>query len=210
MLLPSHRKALALARQRVGTLGCRRVLTNAPSPAPGLPKRQNRSSDPSATASAITRAALFEHRAGGRFTQVSYRGGAPAMADLVSGWLDLIFTPVVDAIQQVRSRQVRVLGITRAQRSAQLPDVPAVGEALPGYAVTSWLGPFAPAGTPASAVARIAREVAAALRAGPTRERMEQLGYEPVGSTPEEFPAFFAAELPRVAELVRISGATVD
>ena len=74
--------------------------------------------------------------------------------------------------------------------------MPAVGEALPGYVFTSWLGLFAPAGTPAPAVARISREVAAALRAGPTRERLEQLGYEPVGSTPEEFAAFFAAELP--------------
>ena len=63
---------------------------------------------------------------------------------------------------------------------------------------------------PGPAVARIAREVAATLLTGPTRERLEQLGYEPVGSTPEEFAAFFAAELPRVAELVRISGATVD
>ena len=88
--------------------------------------------------------------------------------------------------------------------------MPAVGEALPGYAFTSWLGLFAPAGTPAPAVARIAREVAAVLRTRPTRERLEQLGYEPVGGTPEAFAAFFAAELPRVAELVRISGATVD
>jgi tripartite-type tricarboxylate transporter receptor subunit TctC len=59
-------------------------------------------------------------------------------------------------------------------------------------------------------VARIAREVAASLRAGPTRERIEQLGYEPVGSTPGEFAAFFAAELPRVAELVRLPGASVE
>ena len=59
-------------------------------------------------------------------------------------------------------------------------------------------------------MARIAREVAAALRAGPAREPIERLGYEPVGSTPEEFAAFFAAELPRVAELVRLSGASVD
>ena len=66
-------------------------------------------------------------------------------------------------------------------------------EALPGHAFTSWLGLFAPAGTPA-----------------PARDRLEQLGYEPVGSTPEEFAALFAAELPRVAELVRISGATLD
>jgi tripartite-type tricarboxylate transporter receptor subunit TctC len=88
--------------------------------------------------------------------------------------------------------------------------VPAAGEALPGYAFASWRGLVAPAGTPAPAVARVAREVATALRAGPARERMEQLGYEPVGGTPEEFAAFFAAELPRVAELVRISGASVD
>ena len=93
----------------------------------------------------------------------------------------------------------------------RLPEVPtgAAGP-QPGYAFTTWLGLFAPAGTPAPAVARIAREVAATLRTGPTRERLEQLGYEPVGSTPEEFAAFFAAELPRVAELVRISGASVD
>jgi len=143
-------------------------------------------------------AALFEHRAGVRFTQVSYRGGAPAMADLVSGRLDLMFTPVVETIQQVRSGQVRALGTTRRERSAELPEVPAIGEALPGYVFTSWLGLFAPAGTPAPAAARISREVAAALRTGPTRERLEQLGYEPVGSTPEEFAAFFAAEPSRV------------
>ena len=155
-------------------------------------------------------AALFEHRAGVRFTQVSYRGGAPAMADLLSGRLDLMFTPVVETIQQVRSGQVRALGITRPQRSARLPEVPAVAEALPGYAFSSWLGLFAPAGTPAAAVARLSREVAAALRTPQTRGRMEELGYEPVGGLPEEFAAFFAAELPRVAELVRISGASVD
>ena len=76
-----------------------------------------------------------------------------------------------------------------------------------------WSGDAAasgPSGMPGPAVVRIAREVAAALRTGPTRERLEQLGYEPVGSTPEEFAAFFAAELPRVAELVRLSGASVD
>ncbi len=154
--------------------------------------------------------ALFEHQAGVRFTQVSYRGGAPAMTDLVGGRLDLMFTPIIEAIQQVQAGQVRALGITRRQRSAQLPDLPAVGEALPGYVFNSWLGLFAPAGTPAPAVARLSREVATVLRGPPTRERMEQLGYEPVGSTPEEFAAFHAAELPRVAELVRLSGAAVD
>lgn len=155
-------------------------------------------------------AALFEHQAGIRFTQVAYRGGAPAMADLVSGRLDVMFTPVVEAIEQVRSGQVRALGITRQARSAQLPDVPAVGEALPGYLFNSWLGVFAPAATPAPVVLRLSREIAAALATPAVKGRMEQLGYEVVGSTPEEFAAFQTAELPRVAELVRISGASVE
>ena len=154
--------------------------------------------------------AQFEHLAGVKFTQVSYRGGAPAMTDLVSGRLDLMFTPVVEALQQVRAGQIRALGITREARSAQLPDIPAVAEAVPGYSFNSWLGLFAAAGTPPAAVARLSREVAAALRTPETRERLEQLGYQPVGGTPEEFASFFAAELPRVAELVRISGATVE
>lgn len=155
-------------------------------------------------------AALFEHQAGIQFTQVAYRGGAPAMADLVSGRLDVMFTPVVEAIEQVRGGQVRALGITRQARSSQLPDVPAVSEALPGYLFNSWLGVFAPAATPGPVVQRLSREIAAALATPAVRGRMETLGYEVVGSTPEEFAAFQSAELPRVAELVRISGAIVE
>jgi tripartite-type tricarboxylate transporter receptor subunit TctC len=155
-------------------------------------------------------AALFEHQAGVRFTQVSYRGGAPAMADLVSGRLDLVFAPVVESIGQVRAGQVRALGITRRERAPQLPEVPAIAEELPGYVFTSWLGVFAPAGTPGPAVARLSREIAAAMRVPAVRERMQGLGYEPVGSTAEEFASFQAAELPRVAELVRLSGATAE
>lgn len=155
-------------------------------------------------------AALFEHRAGIRFTQVAYRGGAPAMADLVSGRLDLMFTPVVEAMQQVRDGQVKALGITSTRRSPALPEAAPIGEALPGYEFNSWLGLFVPAATPRPAIERLSREVAAALRSPATRDRLEQLGYQPVGSTPEEFASFFAAEMPRVAELVRISGASVE
>jgi tripartite-type tricarboxylate transporter receptor subunit TctC len=145
-----------------------------------------------------------------RFTQVAYRGGAPAMADLVSGRLDLMFTPVVEAIEQVRAGQVRALGITRSSRSPQLPDIPAVAEQLPGYSFNSWLGVFAPAGTPAPAVLRLSDEIGRALRTPEVRGRLEQLGYEVVGSTPEQFAAFQRAELPRVTELVRLSGASVE
>jgi tripartite-type tricarboxylate transporter receptor subunit TctC len=155
-------------------------------------------------------AVLFEHETGVRFTQVHYRGGAPAMADLVSGRVNLVFAPVVEAIQQARAGQVRAIGITSKQRSALLPDVPAIREVVPGYEFTSWLGVFAPAGTPAPVVNRLSEAIAAAMKPAEMRTRMRQLGYEPVGSTAEEFASFQAAEITRNAELVRLSGAIVE
>jgi len=145
-----------------------------------------------------------------RFTQVHYRGGAPAMADLVSGRVDLVFAPMVESTQQVRAGQVRPLGISRAERSPYLPEVPTISEQVPGYVFHSWLGVFAPAGTPPAAVARLSQEIQAAMRVPAMRERMAELGYDAVGSTPEEFASFQQAEIARTAELVRISGATVE
>ena len=155
-------------------------------------------------------AVLFEHATGIRFTQVHYRGGAPAMSDLVSGRVDLIFAPVVESIQQVRAGQVRALGITRRDRAPNLPEVPTIREAVPGFVFTSWLGVFAPAGTPAPVVARLSAEIQAAMRVPAMHDRMADLGYDAVGSTAEEFATFQQAEIARTAELVRISGATVE
>ncbi|GGC29739.1 MFS transporter [Siccirubricoccus deserti] len=155
-------------------------------------------------------AVLFEKETGVRFTQIHYRGGAPAMADLVSGRVDLIFAPVVESINQVRAGQVRAIGITWPERSAELPEVPTVAETVPGYAFQSWLGVFAPAGTPAPVITRLSEEIAAAMKPPEMRTRMRQLGYEPVGSTAEEFASFQAAEIARTAELVRLSGASVE
>jgi tripartite-type tricarboxylate transporter receptor subunit TctC len=153
-------------------------------------------------------AALFEQQAGVRFTQVAFRGGAPAMAELMAGRIDLIFSPVVEARQQVQAGQIRALGLSRPERSAQMPEVPVIADAVPGYVFRSWLGVFAPAGTPGPVTARLSAAIAAALRQPETHEKMVELGYDPVGSTAEEFATFQAAELPRVAELVRLSGAT--
>ncbi len=155
-------------------------------------------------------AALFEHQAQVQFTHIVYRGGAPAMTDLVAGRVDIVFSPIVETVQQVRAGQVKALGISRPQRSPEFPDVPAIAEVVPGYQFASWLGAFAPAGTPPAAVSRLSRALAAGLRDPQIRERVVSLGYEPVGSTPEEFATFFAAEMPRVAELVRLSGARVE
>lgn len=152
-------------------------------------------------------AALFEQQAGVQFTHIPYRGGAPAMADLIAGRLDVIFSPIVEALPYVKDGKLRALGITYQERAPSLPDIPTVGETVPGYVFNSWLGLFAPAGTPAPIIARMSSEIAKALRSLATRERMEQLGYRPVGSTPEEFAAFQLAEMEKVKELVRITGA---
>ncbi len=88
--------------------------------------------------------------------------------------------------------------------------MPTVAETIPGFEVALWNGIFAPAGTPPAAVARIAGEIAAVLRTEEMRGKLAEQGSEPVGSTPEAFAAFVAAEIPKWAELVRISGATVE
>jgi tripartite-type tricarboxylate transporter receptor subunit TctC len=155
-------------------------------------------------------AALFAQRAGIEMTHVPYRGGAPAAADLVAGRIQLVFNAVIEVLPQVRAGQLRALGVTTRSRATQLPEVPAIGETIPDFELAVWVGLFAPSGTPGPAVARISREVQALLRTPRLKDRIVELGSEPVGTSAEEFAAFHAAEQPQVAELVRLYGATVD
>ncbi|MFC3123458.1 Bug family tripartite tricarboxylate transporter substrate binding protein [Pseudoroseomonas globiformis] len=151
---------------------------------------------------------LFEQQAGVEFTHVPYRGGAPAIADLIAGRVDIVFAPIVEALAHIQSGQLRALGVTRQDRSPILPEVPAIGEALPGYVFNTWQGLFAPAGTPPHIVAGMSAAVASALRQPRTRQRMEELGFQPMGSTAEEFATFQLAEVAKMEELVRLSGAS--
>ena len=104
-------------------------------------------------------AAVFAHRAGIDMVHVPYRGGAPVAADLVSGKMQVSFSPLVEVLQQVRAGKLRALGVTTARRSAVLPDVPAISEVIPGYEVALWNGIMGPAGLPAPVVARLASEI---------------------------------------------------
>jgi len=155
-------------------------------------------------------AAVFAHRAGIDMVHVPYRGGAPVAADLVSGKIQVSFSPLVEVLQQVRAGKLRALGVTTARRSAVLPEVPAISEVIPGYEVALWNGIMGPAGLPAPVVTRLASEITAIVGSPEMRSRLGEQGSDPVGSTPQEFAAFVAAEQPKWAELVRISGATVD
>ncbi len=155
-------------------------------------------------------AALLAHMAGLQMAHVAYRGGAPQVLDLVAGRVQLGINPVIELLPTLRDGKLRPLGTTTRQRATQFPDLPSIGEVLPGYEVASWAGLFAPAGTPRSALERLSRETVAAMGKPAMRSRVEELGSVPVAIGAEEAARFHAAEIPKWAELVRISGARLE
>lgn len=154
--------------------------------------------------------ALLAHLAGLEMTHVSYRGGAPAALDLVAGRLQLLASPLIEVLPYIRDGKMRPLGATTRQRHPLYPDLPSIGEVLPGFEVASWQGLFAPAGTPPAAAARIAHEAVAVMNQPAMRSRIEEMGSIPVAMGGEEAARFLAAEVPKWAELVRISGARIE
>lgn len=153
---------------------------------------------------------LFNSLAGVRMTHVAYRGGAPAVSDLLGGQVQVIFAPLVEVIQQVRAEKLKALGITTAKRSPLLPEVPTILESLPGFEVALWNGLLAPAKTPSEIIERVNRATVDALRSPEVKAKLAEQGSEPVGNTPAEFKAFIDSELVKWRKLVEISGATVQ
>jgi tripartite-type tricarboxylate transporter receptor subunit TctC len=154
--------------------------------------------------------ALFGSLAGVQMTHIAYRGGAPAVNDLLGGQIQVLFAPLVEVVQQVRAEKLRALGTTTAKRSPLLPEVPTIAETLPGYEVTLWNGLLAPAKTPPEIIERINRAAIDALRSEEVKAKLAEQGSEPVGNTPAEFRAFIGSELSKWKRLVEISGATVQ
>jgi tripartite-type tricarboxylate transporter receptor subunit TctC len=153
---------------------------------------------------------LFNSLAGVRMVHVAYRGGAPAVTDLLGGQLQAIFAPLVEVIQHVRAGKLKALGITTARRSPLLPDVPTIAETLPGYEITLWNGLLAPANTPPDIIDKINKATADALGSAEVKTKLAEQGSEPVGGTPAEFKTFIASELAKWRKLVEVSGATVQ
>lgn len=155
-------------------------------------------------------AELFKSLAGIKMTHAPYRGGAPAVTDLLSGNIQVLFAPLVEVLPFVQDGKLKALGVTTAKRSPLLPSAPAIGERLPGYEIALWNGLLGPAKLPRDIVERVQKETVAALRSEELKAKLAQQGSEPVGNSPEEFQAFIASELVKWKKLVEISGAQMQ
>ena len=159
-------------------------------------------------------AELFKSLTGTFMLHLPYRGSGPALIDLMSGNVDLMFDNLPSALPHIKSGKLKALAVTSAQRSGALPEVPTVAEAggpqLKTYEASSWFGLLAPAGTPADVVSRIQQETAKAMATPVIKERLLSQGAIPSGMTPAEFTAFIAAETRKWAQVVKASGAKVD
>jgi len=155
---------------------------------------------------------LFNTMAGVKMVHIPYKGAAPAMADLLSGQVQLMFDNLANALPNVKAGRLRALAVTTLARSPAVPDLPTVAESgLPGFDLTTWFGVMVPAGTPPDIVAKLNAEIVRALNSNDMRERLEKMGAEPpTNNTPEHFAAFIRTEAAKYAKVVRDSGAKVE
>jgi tripartite-type tricarboxylate transporter receptor subunit TctC len=150
---------------------------------------------------------LFMMLTGVDLVPVSYRGAGPAMIDLIAGRTDVIFEGIISSIDYVRAGKLRALGVTAATRAAALPDVPAIGEFVPGYDGSGWIGIGAPKGTPPEIITRLNKEVGLALADPQFVERLSKLGGLPAPMSVAELTTFIAADTEKWAKVVKLSGA---
>jgi tripartite-type tricarboxylate transporter receptor subunit TctC len=149
---------------------------------------------------------MFKLMTGATMTHVPYRGGAPAMADLISGQVQVMFDVLPGAMQHIRSGSIRVFAVTTRARVDALPDIPTVAETVPGYESTTWFGIGVPAGTPREIVQRLNREMNACLSDASIKAKLAEVGTAPMLFTPAEFGAHLAAETEKWAKVVKASG----
>ncbi len=153
---------------------------------------------------------LFKMRTGVAMTHVPYRGQAPALTDLLAGQVQVMFDSMPASIEHIRSGRLRALAVTTAARAEALPDVPTVGDIVPGFEASSWFGLGTTAGTPPEIVDRLNREMAAAFADPRIKTRLVELGGMPLTGTAAEFGRFMQQEAQKWAEVVRLSGAKAE
>lgn len=149
----------------------------------------------------------FKMKSGTFIVNIPYRGTAPAVQDLLAGQVDLMFAAVGNVQQHIRAGKLKALGVTSPQRLSAFPEVPAIGEALPGYESAAWFGLFGPGRMPPELTKRLSDAARAAVQSSEVRRRIEHEGATPVGNSPEQFARFVDSEISRWGAVVRYSGA---
>jgi len=149
---------------------------------------------------------LFKMMAGVDIVHVPYRGGAPAMIDLIGGRVQLMFDNVPTSVEFIRSNKIRPLAVTSAARIELFPDLPTVADYVPGYEASAWYGIVAPKGTPAEIVEKLNREVNAILAEAATKARLAELGASLLPGSPADFGKLVADETEKWGKVIRFAG----
>jgi len=154
---------------------------------------------------------MFKSEAKLQFTHVPYKGGSPAITDLIGGQIDFMFTTIPGVLPHVKAGSLRALAVTSPERSSAMPDVPTMAESgLPGFQAVSWHGIVAPAGTPDAVVARLNQALTGALAAPEVKQRLMEEGARASGVNTAEFAKFIQTEMAAWAKAVKDSGATAN
>ena len=148
--------------------------------------------------------------AGLKMTHIPYKGSGQGIIALLSGEIDMLFSTMPPAVQHVRNGKLRGLAVTTLKRSAAMPEVPTMNDTLKGFEMDNWYGMFFPANTSRDIITRYHAEMIKVLMDRDVRSLMERDGSEPLGSTPEEFGAYFKREVDKYAKVIRASGARAD
>ncbi len=154
---------------------------------------------------------MFNTASGSKMQHIPYKGAAPALTDLISGQIQVVFTSLPSVAQHIRSGTVKGLGVTGSKRAAAFKDIPTISDSgFPGFVINPWFGLFASKGTPASVVKQINADVKKVLEDKDILEKFSALGAEPFESTPQEVQAMLHADIKTWAAVVKSSGATAD
>src|SRR5262249_14258966 len=152
---------------------------------------------------------LFKMMTGVDMRHVPYRGGGPALTDLLAGQVSVMFDTLATSIEHIRAGKLRALAVTSATRSDVLPDIPTVGEFVPGYEGTGWQGVGAPRNTPTAINDRLNQEINAGLADPRMKARITDFGYTVFASSPADFRTFIAAYTEKWAKVIKFSGAKI-
>ena len=153
---------------------------------------------------------LLQRMAGIQMVHVPYKGIPPAVTDVIGGRVNMLFTTTISAAPHLRSGKLKALALTSAKRLASMPDLPTIGETVPGYAAEAFQGVVAPAGVSRAIVEKLASEISAIVKSPEVVQRFEADGAVPVGSSPSNFGAFLKTEMQKWGKVIREAGIQIE